>query len=189
MTRALIRPLRIFGETQWCRYQLEIVNSSDDITITDTKTGEVIGRGHAVGLFPMDAGSPELAEHGLIIESGRVVDDDQFTAEELQATTDKIEEERRQLQKPRVSWPQAMQRIARGVAGLAKATLGIDASQNEVVLARLQICEPCEHSRPQARPVKDRQCGHLFDTTGKTCGCWIGKKTMVAGEQCPLSKW
>ena len=86
------------------------------------------------------------------------------------------------------SWKQAAQRIAKGIVGLAKVELGIDPAPADVVKARLAICEQCELSTPQGKPVEDRKCGELMKA-GKHCGCWLSKKPRIAGEKCPAGKW
>lgn len=82
----------------------------------------------------------------------------------------------------RVTWREAAARIAHGAAGLAKATLGIDAAPGEVQARRLHICNACPELTDK------RRCGKLL-SKDKTCGCWVDQKTKVAGEKCPLGKW
>jgi hypothetical protein len=86
-------------------------------------------------------------------------------------------------------WKAAAERTRHGVVGLAKANLGIDADEPQVVADRLAICEQFELSLPQDKPVKERKCGKLLDLHGKGCGCRIDKKTRVAGENFPINLW
>lgn len=83
-------------------------------------------------------------------------------------------------------------RLAHGVAGYTKATLGIDAAPDELVAIRLATCEKCPENAPCIGNVRIRCCGKLLNvlrTRRRTCGCRIAKKTRIAGEKCPLGKW
>jgi hypothetical protein len=83
-------------------------------------------------------------------------------------------------------------RLARGAAGLAKAGLGIDRAAADVITMRRDICRTC--SKATLRPYKDGTEGltTLSRCTGCHDGklpCFIGAKTKVLSETCPLGKW
>jgi hypothetical protein len=67
-----------------------------------------------------------------------------------------------------------VERMARGMVGLGKAAMGIDKAPRRVVEFRLSVCQACPHH-------DDGKCG--------ACGCWLGAKTKIAGEACPIGSW
>lgn len=76
----------------------------------------------------------------------------------------------------------AVQHIAHGVAGLAKATLGIGRADEDTIERRRAICRAC----PSAVPC----VGNVVKfCTCRECGCVLKAKTANAGESCPLGKW
>ena len=69
--------------------------------------------------------------------------------------------------------------LAHGAAGLTKAALGMDRTEDFRLAYRRQTCAGCEHAR--------RKMG-LVDTCA-LCGCVIHAKTAVASERCPAGRW
>jgi hypothetical protein len=68
-----------------------------------------------------------------------------------------------------------MLRYLRGAVGIAKADMGVDAADPDVVARRKVICLAC-------KPHYD------FGTCNK-CTCWLAKKIVVKSEKCPIGKW
>jgi len=69
--------------------------------------------------------------------------------------------------------------IARGAAGLAKAALGIDRADPEIVAFRRRTCGGCPDVVLRLGVIQ--QC--------RRCGCGILPKTLVKGERCPAGRW
>lgn len=65
--------------------------------------------------------------------------------------------------------------MVRGVVGLAKAELGMDAATPEVIAARKEVCLAC-------RP-------HYDFGVCSACGCYLAAKVKIASEKCPDGKW
>lgn len=61
-----------------------------------------------------------------------------------------------------------------GIAGNAKAILGIDAASETEKNKRWSTCSECSHK-------KNWIC--------EKCGCIIGQKIKIASESCPLGLW
>lgn len=66
-------------------------------------------------------------------------------------------------------------RIVHGVAGLAKAALGLDKASEETIGHRRAICHDCDQR------TRWWVC--------KKCDCVLEAKMRVASEECPLRKW
>ena len=106
--------------------------------------------------------------------------------------------ERKQLLPAKLAWTTAAARVAKGIVGYAKATLGIDPTEGEVIDARGLVClgdgtpehPRCEHVTECASAwcPGGLCCGKIF-TGDKTCGCCLSKKWKVAAERCPIEKW
>jgi hypothetical protein len=66
-------------------------------------------------------------------------------------------------------------KVAHGVNGRLRQAFGIGRARPDDVLARLQICIPCD------RRTDGNKCVE--------CGCPVNVKAEDADEQCPLGKW
>ena len=76
----------------------------------------------------------------------------------------------------------AVNHVAHGVAGLAKAAAGIDRPPEEIIAERRAICRACSHAVPCVASVgKFCKCAK--------CGCLLRAKTAVMEESCPMRKW
>lgn len=64
--------------------------------------------------------------------------------------------------------------VLHGLAGLAKAWLGLDRATAQEVSLRRMTCVPCRY-RHRAKCLR--------------CGCWLKEKTLVASEHCPIGRW
>ena len=78
--------------------------------------------------------------------------------------------------------PCGCSQIAKGAAGLAKATLGIDRADDATIETRRNLCRAC----PEAVPCIKNTA--KFCMCNK-CGCLLKAKTVIASEKCPLGKW
>jgi hypothetical protein len=90
------------------------------------------------------------------------------------------------------SWAEAAKRIAGGVKGLAEDALGANVAAEDVIVARLAICEGCENRQPCYGDSSAMCCGRLTDVLKPqkpTCGCILSKKTKRKNERCPINKW
>ena len=67
-----------------------------------------------------------------------------------------------------------IEKLRKGVVGIAKATLGIGLASEFEIEARRSICEVCEFRQGGS-------CG--------ACGCYISPKTKLAEEKCPKGFW
>lgn len=67
-----------------------------------------------------------------------------------------------------------IQRVAHGAAGLAKAALGMERSDDATIAARYALCMACDR--------------HALGVC-TACGCFCAAKVRVAGEACPQGKW
>ena len=65
-------------------------------------------------------------------------------------------------------------KIVHGAAGLAKAALGLERANDEVIADRTRLCHACDKYRHGF-------CGQ--------CGCLIAAKVRVGSEACPVGKW
>ncbi len=97
----------------------------------------------------------------------------------------------------KTKWHTAAARVAHGIAGYAKAAIGIDPAEDDVIAARRLAClgdgtpgTQCEHATEcsTAWCPGGLCCGKIF-SGDKTCGCCISKKAAIAGERCPIGKW
>lgn len=77
--------------------------------------------------------------------------------------------------------PSIVSRVAHGVAGVAKALVGIDITPLDEQLRRARICK----GGPGIPPCESSGIG-LF--CGE-CGCIIAAKIRNASEHCPKGKW
>jgi hypothetical protein len=103
----------------------------------------------------------------------------------------RINEEQRQA-RTAAMWGVAAKRIVAGAVGWVKASFGIDAAEQQVIDARLEICDQCEHSLPKDKEVINRKCGKLMDVLkpdSPTCGCWLKQKVVGAQTSCPILHW
>lgn len=65
-------------------------------------------------------------------------------------------------------------RTCKGIVGLAKAVIGIDATPRHQRQARQSTCKGCPDRRGAV-------CG--------LCGCVLAAKVRLKGETCPVGKW
>ena len=72
-----------------------------------------------------------------------------------------------------------LQRIATGVAGLAKAAMHVDRTPEVELRRRRGVCAAC----PQAT------AGSARTSRCQLCTCFIHPKTAVATERCPRGLW
>jgi hypothetical protein len=78
-------------------------------------------------------------------------------------------------------------RFFRGALGLSKVAMNLDRAPIEVTAMRQHQCNRC----PQLTTATSTWPLHLkFGPYGcSKCRCFIGPKTTLAGEKCPLGKW
>ena len=86
---------------------------------------------------------------------------------------------------------QAFRRASDGAVGLAKVLFGVGLASDDVVKARLEICEACEDAVPCVHNSETKCCGPLTSIFGggENCGCIITKKTKIKTGKCPKDKW
>ena len=77
--------------------------------------------------------------------------------------------------------------VAHGIVGLTKAALNIGAAADDVIEVRRHLCRLCEHSTKHG--TKRAKDGLPKVGRCRKCKCWIGPKTKLESEQCPLGKW
>ncbi len=68
--------------------------------------------------------------------------------------------------------------IVKGIMGIAKATMGIDKTLQELYIQRLKICNNCDFCIKNENKIK---CGK--------CGCNLKLKAKINSEECPIGKW
>jgi hypothetical protein len=78
-------------------------------------------------------------------------------------------------------------RFFRGALGLSKVAMNLDRAPIEVTAMRQHQCNRC----PQLTTATSTWPLHLkLGPYGcSKCRCFIGPKTTLAGEKCPLGKW
>jgi hypothetical protein len=64
--------------------------------------------------------------------------------------------------------------MARGVAGITRAAVGVGTGSHAMVEARRAVCRSCEHNT---------------GTRCTVCKCFLRPKTALRSERCPLGKW
>ncbi len=78
-------------------------------------------------------------------------------------------------------------KIAKGVAGLTKAALGIDRAPDEVIALRRNLCRVCNRSEQRKR--KDGSMGLTSLSRCRECDCFIAAKTTILSEKCSIGLW
>jgi len=83
----------------------------------------------------------------------------------------------------------AVTTVIHGAVGLTKAAMGVGQVTEQTVKIRRDRCREC----PQATRLNLPQFAafkglHKFSLC-TTCKCFIGAKTLLASEKCPLAKW
>lgn len=99
---------------------------------------------------------------------------------------------KRQRENSQAQWIAAAGRVAHGLIGLFKSTLGIDRAVETVIKRRASICSTCAENVPCFEGTNRRCCGKLIDVlkpNSPTCGCVIKSKVTISHEQCPMDKW
>jgi len=72
-----------------------------------------------------------------------------------------------------------VQRVAHGIAGLAKAAMRIERASDATIAARETTCDGCEHLDRSLLGI--RRCSH--------CKCALAAKIRIKSERCPIGKW
>lgn len=80
-------------------------------------------------------------------------------------------------------------KILHGAVALAKVAVGANAAPDAVVAARRDFCRQCDQAtrNPDARFSANQ--GLTTFSRCRKCGCFIGAKTRLTGEKCPLERW
>lgn len=77
----------------------------------------------------------------------------------------------------RSGYPSLLQQANNVVTAAARfAQSGFKTASRMTIEARLAVCQVCESL--------DAPHGRCFE-----CGCYVGAKTRMASEECPLGKW
>jgi hypothetical protein len=76
-------------------------------------------------------------------------------------------------------WPE-MPELLHGAAGIGKAVLGIDATDEDTAKHRLSVCKQCPSGL---------YGNGMCKRSGGGCGCLLAAKVRVAGERCPQGHW
>lgn len=66
-----------------------------------------------------------------------------------------------------------------------------DVADASIVALRRAVCRGCPSRVRKALPgaKKSDWCGPPLKETGRTCGCLLAGKSIVASESCPQRKW
>ena len=75
--------------------------------------------------------------------------------------------------------PARAKRVVHGAAGLAKAALGLDKADGNLMMRRWAVCDSCKHAE---------KIGGIVQTCG-ICRCMLRAKIRLAGETCPTGQW
>ena len=89
--------------------------------------------------------------------------------------------------------------VVHGAIGLGKAAINkiganVDVAPDDVISFRRDICRNCDYAKRKNERkdrVKDGKPtnGLTWYTQCNICNCFLGPKTSLASEECPLKKW
>jgi hypothetical protein len=79
--------------------------------------------------------------------------------------------------------------VFRGAVGLIRATARLGVAPEEVTRARRDICRTCNYATRNDDPKFAANQGLTTLSRCTRCRCFIGAKTRLTAETCPLGKW
>lgn len=85
--------------------------------------------------------------------------------------------------------PSAVQTITNGVKGIAKAVVGMDKADDNVIKLRRNECRNCEYATKNNDKVNTPTKGLTNFSRCLKCSCVIMFKSSLATEKCPIGKW
>ena len=135
-------------------------------------TALITDSGGRVVLYDSPAVRCRIESFGRSFEHARVLDDhDELVG---MATLEMLDP----AKAPKPNGPPSTSAIEKlkGLAGLARAEMGLDALPPDTIMARQVICEACGHN----------DFGRCMRGG---CNCYLWAKIRAAGQRCPMGKW
>lgn len=80
-------------------------------------------------------------------------------------------------------------KVVRGAGSLLQAAVHLDPAPAEVVQARRDLCRVCEFATRNKHAQFAQFTGLTTLSRCRKCDCFIGAKTSLASQSCPIGRW